>query len=96
MTAHHDQIEAARYSPYPTVRTTADRIPLRDIMSRELVCARPDLEISKVVWLMVRNNVGCVPVVDERRHPIGVITSSMLSNIPMRACNQSATAVIHR
>jgi CBS domain-containing protein len=43
-------------------------------MSRELVCARPDLEISMVVSLMVRYHVGCVPVVDERRHPIGVIT----------------------
>ena len=59
---------------YTTVRTVADRVPLRDVMSRELVCARRDLEISKVVSLMVRNNVGCVPVVDERRHPVGMIT----------------------
>jgi len=52
----------------------ADRTSIREIMSRDLVCARPDLEIAQVVGLMTRHRVGCIPVVDEHRRPIGVIT----------------------
>lgn len=55
-------------------RTIADRVPITEIMSREIVCARGDLELSKVVWLMTHRRLGCMPVVDDRRHPIGVIT----------------------
>jgi CBS domain-containing protein len=58
----------------PPQRTIADRVPLSEVMSSDLVCARPDLEIATVVSLMVRHHVGCVPVVDDRRHPIGMIT----------------------
>jgi CBS domain-containing membrane protein len=54
--------------------TISDRIALRDIMSPEVVCASPDLEIGAVVSLVIRHHVGCVPVVDERRRPIGMIT----------------------
>lgn len=57
-----------------TQRTNADRVPLLEVMGRELVCASPDLEVAVVVSLMVRHRVGCIPVVDERRHPIGMIT----------------------
>ena len=58
----------------PCSPTGAEAVPLMTIASRDLVCARPDLDIAEVVRLMIRNRVGCVPVVDERRHPIGVIT----------------------
>lgn len=59
-------------------RTGADLVPIIDVMSRELVCARGNLEISKVVWLMTHCHLGCMPVVDDRRHPIGVITKTDL------------------
>ncbi len=56
------------------VPTIADRVPLREIMSEDVVCARSDLEIAAVVSLMVQHHVGCIPVVDDRRRPIGMIT----------------------
>lgn len=65
------------HAPEPTGATraaVADRVALRTIMSRELVCARPDLEVSAIVGLMIRHHVGCIPVVDAERRPIGVIT----------------------
>lgn len=52
----------------------ADRMSIRAIMSRDLLCARPDLELSAVLNLMIERRVGCLPVVDERGHPIGIIT----------------------
>jgi CBS domain-containing protein len=56
---------------YPTI---ADRVPLSQIMSRNVICARPELEIAAVVALMIQHHVGCIPVVDDARHPVGMIT----------------------
>lgn len=69
-------LEEAVVAPRKTLpaRTIADRVPLFEIMSRELVCVRNDLEIANVVSLMVHHHVGCLPVVDDRRRPIGMIT----------------------
>ncbi len=62
---------------------------LTGIMTNELICARADLELGSVVDLMMRHHLGCLPVVDHRRRPIGVITkldlveqigASMLAN----------------
>jgi len=47
---------------------------LRDIMSRDLVSVRPELRIGEVVSLMVGRHIGCLPVVNERGRPIGIIT----------------------
>lgn len=52
----------------------AARTPIRRIMSRDLICARADLAIGAVIELMVERHIGCIPVVDELRRPIGVIT----------------------
>ncbi len=60
----------------PQVPTIADLIPVRRVMSREVVCAREDLDVGALVDLMVRRRIGCVPVVDERGRPIGMITKT--------------------
>jgi len=51
-----------------------DRIALCNVMPRDLVCVRPDLALADVVGLMTRHRLGCLPVVDGDRRPIGVIT----------------------
>src|SRR5688572_28609603 len=43
-------------------------------MADDLLCVRADLEIATVVSLMIGQHIGCLPVVDGRRHPIGIIT----------------------
>ena len=54
--------------------TIADLVPLTEIMSRSLTCARRDLGADRVAELMVANHIGCVPVVEEPGRPIGMIT----------------------
>jgi CBS domain-containing protein len=49
-------------------------VSLGAIMSRDLVCATPDLDIAAVVGLMIQRHVGCIPVVDARGRPMGVLT----------------------
>lgn len=58
----------------PQVPTISDLVPVRQIMSREVICAREDLEIGALLDLMVARHIGCVPVVDERGRPIGMVT----------------------
>src|SRR5262249_39697522 len=56
------------------VPTIADLVPVRRIMSREVICAREDLALAALMDLMVRRRIGCVPVIDERGRPIGMVT----------------------
>lgn len=57
-------------------RISATAVPLHQIMSRDVICARPDLDIGVVVELMIRHHIGCVPIVDDRQRPIGIITKT--------------------
>jgi CBS-domain-containing membrane protein len=56
------------------VPTIADQVPVTQIMSREVTCARRDLEATFLVDLMVRNRIGCVPIVEEPGRPVGMVT----------------------
>jgi CBS domain-containing protein len=65
-------------SPQKRPTTTADSVSVTEIMTRNVVCARPRLPISSLARLMVRNHISCVPIVDERGHPRGMVTKSDL------------------
>lgn len=70
--------------PLPTdddgarVEVFAQRVCLRRIMSNDVVCGRKNLSLGAVVDLMLSHHIGCLPIVDERRRPLGVITKSDL------------------
>src|SRR2546423_4509235 len=73
------EIEATRSWPVqthtiPRTPTLADRIPVSEIMTTDVVCARPDLGVSAVTKLLVDHHIGCVPIVDERGRPRGIVT----------------------
>ena len=58
--------------------TNADSVPVTEIMTRNVVCARPRLPVTSLARLMIRNHISCVPIVDERGHPRGMVTKSDL------------------
>ena len=64
-----DEAHALRKVP-----TIADTVPVCQIMTREVVCAREDLELPALLELIVRRHIGCVPIVDDRGHPVGMVT----------------------
>jgi CBS domain-containing protein len=55
-------------------RTVADNVPVTEIMSQHVVCAFPDLPLDTLIEVMVRERLGSMPVVDERGHPVGMVT----------------------
>jgi CBS-domain-containing membrane protein len=74
---HVDELPATAEPVEPVApyhAPVADRVAVRSIMARDLICVRPDLEIASVVSLLIGHHIGCLPVVDERRRPIGIIT----------------------
>jgi CBS domain-containing protein len=58
----------------PRSRTIADTIPVTEIMAKDIVCATADLSVDALTALLVRNHIGCIPIVDDRGHPIGIVT----------------------
>lgn len=56
------------------VPTIAGLVPITDVMTRDVTCVRKDLPIEMVIELMVRQYIGCLPVVDDEGCPIGMIT----------------------
>ena len=45
-----------------------------EVMTRAPACATADIPLQEVARMMVDNNCGCIPVIDEAGAPIGVIT----------------------
>jgi CBS domain-containing protein len=43
------------------------RIPVRQAMTREVLSAHPDADLGHAVEMMLRERVGCLPVVEEGR-----------------------------
>lgn len=61
-------------SELPKVASIANLIPVTDIMTRDVVCARRDMPAGAVVELVIRQRLGCVPVIEDPGRPIGMIT----------------------
>lgn len=56
------------------VPTIADLVAVTQIMSRDVTCAGRDLSTQRIVELMVRDRIGCMPVVEQPGRPVGMIT----------------------
>lgn len=46
----------------------------KELMTNDPACCTPDTPLSEVARLMVERDCGEIPVVDENRKPVGVIT----------------------
>lgn len=44
------------------------------IMSRDIIKASADITLNEAVLIFYDHQISCIPVVDEKNHPIGIIT----------------------
>ena len=65
------ETEEPRPAKIPTI---ADSIPATQIMTRDVICARDDLDLGALVELIVGHHIGCIPIIDEHGHPVGMVT----------------------
>jgi CBS domain-containing protein len=49
-----------------------------DVMTRDVVCAYPGAQFKEIAQALHRNGINAVPVIDEDRHVVGVVTASDL------------------
>lgn len=68
-----------RIEPDGTIRGL-DGVCVRDIMTPayRLVAAGTDTTLLDAAELIVRRRIGCLPVVDDRGRPVGILTQKML------------------
>lgn len=48
---------------------------VHQIMQRDLVWATPDTSIHDVCLMMAANQISCLPVLDEKSKPLGIVTA---------------------
>ncbi|MEU2632431.1 CBS domain-containing protein [Kitasatospora sp. NPDC007106] len=51
---------------------------VHDVMTQEVVTARPDTPFKAVVGLFHRNDITAVPVLDDQDRPIGMVSEADL------------------
>lgn len=64
--------------PVLLVRAPQEVLHVRDVMVRGVSALTSDASLAEVVELLLRRNVKAIPVVDERRHVVGIITGGDL------------------
>lgn len=78
-TARHAQasVHASRQGrPRPGADADPDHTPLASIMTRHVVCVRPEIAIETVAQIMLDEGIGSVPVVDRADRLIGIVTKT--------------------
>ncbi|WP_457033756.1 CBS domain-containing protein [Kitasatospora sp. P5_F3] len=51
---------------------------VHDVMTHEVVTARPDTPFKEIAALFHRNDITAIPVIDEQNHPIGMVSEADL------------------
>lgn len=69
------------------------KIPIRDIMTRRVVTADPDTNVADISRKMLKENVGCIIVVEDNQ-PIGIITErDIVRKLVSKDLNPTATTI---
>jgi CBS domain-containing protein len=68
-------------APQPRPARSGNKFPpmtVADVMTRSVVCAYPAAQFKEIAEALHRNGINTVPVLDEDRHVVGVVTASDL------------------
>ena len=61
-----------------TFSTNPDKISVRDAMIKLITSVNPDISLQSAIEIMILNKYGCLPVVDENKKLIGMLTEADL------------------
>lgn len=70
---------------------TLQELPIHIAMSRQVYSARPEQDAGEVRALMAEHQVRRIPVVDDQRKPIGIVTLKDLARDPATATQVAQT-----
>lgn len=77
----HRDLLAASFSVFADVDPTEQRrvfatVLVAEIMHRDVVTVDPDLSISRAARFLLKNKFGCLPVVEDERVLVGILTEA--------------------
>jgi acetoin utilization protein AcuB len=52
------------------------KLNIRELMTKEVITTMPDTTIEEAAHLMREKRIGGLPVVDDKRRPVGIITET--------------------
>jgi CBS domain-containing protein len=81
MRCDHPSARQAAYAELarqPLFASPADRTPLSEVMTGDVICVLPDLGLDEVIQLLLDHDIGGAPVVDDSGRAIGVVSRSDL------------------
>lgn len=76
---------AATPDDQPTLPSVARRVPIAQLVDRDLICVRPDVSVRRALSIMLTNQLECLPVVDELGVPVGIFTEARA----LALCNEA-------
>src|SRR6516162_6524937 len=53
-----------------------------EIMTKEVLTVRPDTSVSEIAGLLLDNKISAVPVIDDNRHVVGIVSEGDLLGQP--------------
>ncbi|TGK92751.1 CBS domain-containing protein [Leptospira brenneri] len=66
--------------------------PISDIMTKRVLAGSPGAKIRGVTQVLLEERIGCIPVVNDDNHPIGMITRSDLLRLLLKYPNLNIIA----
>ncbi|MCC6904760.1 MAG: CBS domain-containing protein [Anaerolineae bacterium] len=69
-------LEVTRTTKSDAFRSDGVLVRVEEVMSAEVFTITPDYPLEEAASLMVRHRVGCLPVVDDSLHVVGIITET--------------------
>jgi len=59
-------------------RSFLKSVAVEEVMARDVVTTAPDTSIGEAALLMIRRKIGCLPVVNAKGAPVGLVTETDL------------------
>jgi CBS domain-containing protein len=59
-------------------RSFLKSVAVEEVMARDVVTTVPDTSIGEAALLMIRRKIGCLPVVNDKGAPVGLVTETDL------------------
>ena len=85
----HRDLLAASFSIFAEVKADEQRrvfatVPVAEAMHRDVVTVSPILGVSQAARILLENKYGCLPVVDDDSHLLGIVTEADFLRLTVR------------
>lgn len=75
---HEEAREAMPEQPQPIRNQLRDRTPVRELMTAQVLCVRPDVSLEALQSLLLERGISSAPVVNDRGEPLGMVSKTDL------------------